>query len=130
MGNFSGFSICEKIYLWTVHQSSEHQPLWHCINRQSGIYGPLYSVSVFVRYFCEIHSYRSVLIFGGRYGEMLSDDAVAYSDSGWSKIGKLRGSNFLLTPITVDGDIYVFGGSGDMNSFQKKTEIWRVSNLP
>ena len=32
-----------------------------------------------------------------------------------------------MTPITVDGDIYVFGGSGDMNSFQKKTEIWRVS---
>ena len=34
-----------------------------------------------------------------------------------------------MTPITVDGDIYVFGGSGDMNSFQKKTEIWRVSFL-
>ena len=33
-----------------------------------------------------------------------------------------------MTPITVDGDIYVFGGSGDMNSFQKKTEIWRVSS--
>ena len=34
-----------------------------------------------------------------------------------------------MTPITVDGDIYVFGGSGDMNSFQKKTEIWRVSSI-
>ena len=54
---------------------------------------------------------------------MLSDDVVAYSDSGWSKIGKLRGYNFLMTPITVDGDIYVFGGSGDMTSFQKQTEI-------
>ena len=60
---------------------------------------------------------------------MLSDDVVAYSDSGWSKIGKLRGYNFLMTPITVDGDIYVFGGSGDMTSFQKKTEIWRVISI-
>ena len=69
------------------------------------------------------------MIFGGQYGEVLSDDVVAYSDIGWSKIGKLRGGNFLMTPITVDGDIYVFGGSGDMNSFQKKTEIWRVSSI-
>ena len=60
---------------------------------------------------------------------MLSDDVVAYSDSGWSKIGKLKGYNFLMTPITVDGDIYVFGGSGDMTSFQKQTEIWRVISI-
>ena len=60
---------------------------------------------------------------------MLSDDVVAYSDSGWSRIGKLKGYNFLMTPITVDGDIYVFGGSGDMTSFQKKTEIWRVISI-
>ena len=59
----------------------------------------------------------------------LSDDVVAYSESGWSKIGKLKTINFQMTPIRVGKDIFVFGGGGDMMTQDKHTEIWRVSTL-
>ena len=32
-----------------------------------------------------------------------------------------------MTPIRVNGDIYVFGGGGDMMTQDKHTEVWRVS---
>ena len=68
------------------------------------------------------------MIFGGIYDrQILMDDVVAYSESGWSKIGKLKTINFQMTPINVGGDIYVFGGGGDMMTQDKHTEIWRVS---
>ena len=57
----------------------------------------------------------------------LKDDVVAYSESGWSKIGKLKTINFQMTPIKVGKDIFVFGGGGDMMTPDKHTEIWRVS---
>ena len=69
-----------------------------------------------------------VMIFGGIYDRhILMDDVVAYSESGWSKIGKLKTINFQMTPINVGGDIYVFGGGGDFTTPAMHTEIWRVS---
>ena len=59
----------------------------------------------------------------------LRDDVVAYSESGWSKIGKLKTINFQMTPIRVGKDIFIFGGDGDMMTQDKHTEIWRVSTL-
>ena len=59
----------------------------------------------------------------------LRDDVVAYSESGWSKIGKLKKPNFEMTPIRNGKDIFVFGGGGDMMTQDKHTEIWRVSTL-
>ena len=71
-----------------------------------------------------------VLIFGGIYDGHLSDDVVAYSRFGWSKIGKLKTINFQMTAIEVNGrDILVFGGSGDIMSIEKHTEVWRVSTF-
>merc|ERR1712131_15890 len=66
------------------------------------------------------------MIFGGIYDrQILMDDVVAYSESGWSKIGKLKTINFQMTPINVGGDIYVFGGGGDFTTPAMHTEIWR-----
>jgi len=59
----------------------------------------------------------------------ISDDVVAYSESGWSKIGKLKTPNFEMTPIRVGKDIFVFGGGGDLITEDIHTEIWRVSTL-
>ena len=71
-----------------------------------------------------------VLIFGGIYDGHLNDDVVAYSRYGWSKIGKLKTINFQMTAIEVNGrDIFVFGGSGDIMSIEKNTEVWRVSTI-
>jgi len=67
-----------------------------------------------------------VLIFGGIYDGHPNDDVVAYSQYGWSKIGKLKTINFQMTAIEVNGrDIFVFGGSGDIMSIEKNTEVWR-----
>lgn len=66
------------------------------------------------------------LIFGGIYDRhSLNDDVAAYSESGWSKIGKLKTINFQMTSIRVGKDIFVFGGGGDMMTSDKHTEIWR-----
>jgi len=46
-------------------------------------------------------SHGRVLIFGGIYDGHLSDDVVAYSQYGWSKIGKLKTINFQMTAIEV-----------------------------
>ena len=71
---------------------------------------------------------RRVLIFGGIYDGHLNDEVVAYSQYGWSKIGKLKAISFQMTAIEVNGrDILVFGGGGDMLSIDKNTEVWRVS---
>ena len=71
---------------------------------------------------------RRVLIFGGIYDGHLNDEVVAYSQYGWSKIGKLKAISFQMTAIEVNGrDILVFGGGGDMLSLDKNTEVWRVS---
>lgn len=78
-----------------------------------------------------------VIIFGGYYDisvlelskpQSVKNDVVSYSESGWSKIGKLKTKKWQVTPIKVGGDIWVFGGGG-LRKGRKHTEIWRVSMI-
>ena len=90
--------------------------------------------------FCGILALSSVFIFGGEFGGRnqdifwiaLSDHVVAYSENGWSRIGKLKAVSHRMATIMVDEYIYIFGGEGawsdEENQFiPKHTEIWRVS---